>query len=92
MQFISGTLPSFSILELYIFIKTAFVSIFHRLLSKSIFAMGKVSRGQRIVWVDCEMTGLDVNSKTIVEIACVVTEADLTVIITGFFFPSNLKF
>lgn len=25
------------------------------------------------------MTGLDVSSKTIVEIACVVTEADLTV-------------
>lgn len=46
--------------------------------------MGEASRG-RIIWVDCEMTGLDVSSKTIVEIACVVTDADLTVLITGIF-------
>ncbi|KAL3993571.1 Exonuclease family protein [Acanthocheilonema viteae] len=45
--------------------------------------MGEASRSQRIVWVDCEMTGLDVSSKTIVEIACVVTEADLTVVAEG---------
>lgn len=37
----------------------------------------------RIIWVDCEMTGLDVNTHTIVEIACVVTEADLTVVEQG---------
>ncbi|VDN18656.1 unnamed protein product [Gongylonema pulchrum] len=37
----------------------------------------------RIIWVDCEMTGLDVNTKTIVEVACVVTEADLTVVEDG---------
>ncbi|MFN8126410.1 MAG: oligoribonuclease [Candidatus Nanopelagicales bacterium] len=33
---------------------------------------------QRIVWIDCEMTGLDLTSDALVEVACVVTEADLT--------------
>jgi oligoribonuclease len=37
----------------------------------------------RIVWLDCEMTGLDVASDEIVEIACIVTEADLTEIDAG---------
>jgi oligoribonuclease len=38
---------------------------------------------QRIVWVDCEMTGLDLGSDALVEIACIVTEADLTPIDDG---------
>lgn len=33
---------------------------------------------ERIVWVDCEMTGLDLAKDVLVEIAAVVTEADLT--------------
>lgn len=33
--------------------------------------------GDRIVWVDCEMTGLDLASDALVEVACVVTDADL---------------
>lgn len=76
---------SFKLPGLYPFVETALVGISCRLLSKSIVAMGEASRSQRIVWVDCEMTGLDVSSKTIVEIACVVTEADLTVTIVEFF-------
>lgn len=32
----------------------------------------------RIVWIDCEMTGLDLERDALVEIACIVTEADLT--------------
>jgi len=32
----------------------------------------------RMVWIDLEMTGLDLGSDEIVEIACIVTEADLT--------------
>ena len=36
---------------------------------------GKV--GDRIVWVDCEMTGLDLASDALVEVACVVTDAEL---------------
>ncbi len=33
---------------------------------------------ERLVWIDCEMTGLDPNRDVLVEIAVVVTEADLT--------------
>ncbi|MSO27624.1 MAG: oligoribonuclease [Candidatus Nanopelagicales bacterium] len=32
----------------------------------------------RMVWLDLEMTGLDLETDEIVEIACIVTEADLT--------------
>jgi oligoribonuclease len=32
----------------------------------------------RLVWIDCEMTGLDPATDEIVEIACIVTEGDLT--------------
>jgi len=31
----------------------------------------------RIVWVDCEMTGLDLGSDALVEVACVVTDGEL---------------
>ena len=31
-----------------------------------------------LVWLDLEMTGLDVERHTIVEIACIVTDSDLT--------------
>jgi oligoribonuclease len=31
----------------------------------------------RLVWIDCEMTGLDLASDALVEIACVVTDRDL---------------
>ena len=37
----------------------------------------------RLVWIDCEMTGLDPQSDELVEIACIVTEADLTEIDEG---------
>lgn len=33
---------------------------------------------ERLVWLDCEMTGLDIDQDELVEIACIVTEADLT--------------
>jgi oligoribonuclease len=36
-----------------------------------------VKSGDRIVWVDCEMTGLDLGSDALVEVACVVTDAEL---------------
>jgi len=35
------------------------------------------------VWIDCEMTGLDVDSDELVEIAAIVTEADLTEVDSG---------
>jgi oligoribonuclease len=31
----------------------------------------------RLVWIDCEMTGLDLASDALIEVACVVTDADL---------------
>ncbi|MEZ5117740.1 MAG: oligoribonuclease [Candidatus Nanopelagicales bacterium] len=37
----------------------------------------------RLVWIDCEMTGLDLSSDALVEIACIVTEADLTELDAG---------
>ena len=37
----------------------------------------------RIVWVDCEMTGLDLDKDALVEIAAIVTEADLTEVDEG---------
>jgi len=37
----------------------------------------------RIVWVDCEMTGLDLGSDALVEVACVVTDGDLVELDAG---------
>ena len=34
-------------------------------------------RFDRFVWIDCEMTGLDLARDSLVEIACIVTHADL---------------
>lgn len=36
-----------------------------------------------IVWIDCEMTGLDINSDALVEVACVVTGSDLVPLDSG---------
>lgn len=38
---------------------------------------------KRIVWVDLEMTGLDIEKDHILEIACLVTDAQLNVVATG---------
>lgn len=37
----------------------------------------------RLVWIDCEMTGLDLASDELVEIACIVTDSDLTPVDEG---------
>ena len=37
----------------------------------------------RLVWIDCEMTGLDLSRDALVEIAVVVTDADLNVLGEG---------
>jgi oligoribonuclease len=42
-----------------------------------------VAAKDRLVWIDCEMTGLDPTFDEIVEIACIVTESDLTEIDGG---------
>jgi oligoribonuclease len=37
----------------------------------------------QLVWIDCEMTGLDLASDALVEIACIVTDAELTPLDNG---------
>ncbi|XP_034828995.1 probable oligoribonuclease isoform X1 [Maniola hyperantus] len=41
------------------------------------------SEAKRIVWVDLEMTGLDIEKDHILEIACLVTDASLNIVATG---------
>ena len=42
-----------------------------------------MAANERLVWIDLEMTGLDPLSDEIVEIACIITESDLTEIDEG---------
>ncbi|MCM3882641.1 oligoribonuclease [Frankia sp. R82] len=37
----------------------------------------------RLVWIDCEMTGLDATSDLLLEVACLVTDSELNVIDEG---------
>ena len=38
---------------------------------------------ERLVWIDCEMTGLDIESDALIEIACLVTDAELNLLDDG---------
>jgi len=40
-------------------------------------------RDQRMIWLDMEMTGLDPEKERIIEVAVVITEADLTFVAEG---------
>lgn len=42
-----------------------------------------MANGGPLVWIDCEMTGLDLERDALVEIAAVVTDAELTVLGEG---------
>jgi oligoribonuclease len=44
---------------------------------------GMALNGDKLAWIDLEMTGLDVERDVIVEIACIVTDADLQPIDDG---------
>jgi oligoribonuclease len=37
----------------------------------------------RLVWIDCEMTGLDLTRDALIEVACLVTDAELNVLGQG---------
>jgi oligoribonuclease len=37
----------------------------------------------RLVWIDCEMTGLDVDRDALIEVACLVTDDELNLLDTG---------
>lgn len=41
------------------------------------------SQADRLIWIDLEMTGLDTQRDSIIEIATVVTDGDLTVVAEG---------
>ena len=41
------------------------------------------SKLDRIVWIDCEMTGLDPSTHVLVEIAAIVTDANLNILDEG---------
>lgn len=38
---------------------------------------------EHLVWIDCEMTGLDVSRDALIEVACLVTDGDLTILGDG---------
>ena len=38
---------------------------------------------ERLVWIDCEMTGLDLGSDALIEVAALVTDSELNVLGTG---------
>lgn len=38
---------------------------------------------QRLVWIDLEMTGLDLERESIIEIATIVTDGDLNILAEG---------
>ena len=42
-----------------------------------------MSQGDRLVWIDCEMTGLDLSVDELVEIAVVITDYDLSPVDEG---------
>ena len=46
--------------------------------------MVSAAENDRLVWIDCEMTGLDLEVDELVEIAIVVTDFDLNVLDPGF--------
>ena len=47
------------------------------------FPSAKKRREERLVWIDCEMTGLDAQKDTLLEVAVIVTEGDLSIVAEG---------
>ncbi|HEX8497574.1 MAG TPA: oligoribonuclease [Actinomycetales bacterium] len=41
------------------------------------------AKNDRIVWIDCEMTGLDLERDALIEVAALVTDSDLTILGEG---------
>ncbi|XP_024117544.1 oligoribonuclease, mitochondrial [Oryzias melastigma] len=58
------------------------------LVSRLSFVSGRVvmsssEMSQRMVWVDLEMTGLDIEKDQIIEMACIITDSDLNILAEG---------
>uniref|UniRef100_A0A0N5AYC4 Probable oligoribonuclease n=1 Tax=Syphacia muris TaxID=451379 RepID=A0A0N5AYC4_9BILA len=45
--------------------------------------MSACGSASRIIWIDCEMTGLVLAKSTLVEVACIITEGNLEVVAEG---------
>ncbi|XP_078122517.1 small fragment nuclease [Sander vitreus] len=59
-----------------------FGSTFHVQVSRTI-SMSSIGMSQRMVWVDLEMTGLDIEKDQIIEMACIITDSDLNILAEG---------
>lgn len=61
--------------------------ILNRSLGKAAMSLSplsaKKSRRERLVWIDCEMSGLDVHKEHLLEVACIVTDAELITVAEG---------
>ncbi|XP_058483590.1 small fragment nuclease [Solea solea] len=45
--------------------------------------MSSAAMSKRMVWVDLEMTGLDIEKDQIIEMACIITDSDLNILAEG---------
>ncbi|XP_076606373.1 small fragment nuclease isoform X1 [Chaetodon auriga] len=63
-------------------ITSRFRSSFDIQISRKI-SMSSTAMCQRMVWVDLEMTGLDIEKDQIIEMACIITDSDLNVLAEG---------
>ncbi|XP_029304104.1 small fragment nuclease [Cottoperca gobio] len=59
-----------------------FGSCFDVQLSRKV-SMSSNKMSQRMVWVDLEMTGLDIEKDQIIEMACLITDSDLNILAEG---------
>ena len=51
--------------------------------SKKVMSPNNLPDWTRLVWVDCEMSGLDLDKDTLLEIAVIVTDGDLNILAEG---------
>ncbi|XP_042355343.1 small fragment nuclease [Plectropomus leopardus] len=61
---------------------STFGSIFDVQVSRRL-SMSSSAMSQRMVWVDLEMTGLDIEKDQIIEMACIITDSDLNILAEG---------
>ncbi|XP_051895964.1 small fragment nuclease [Pristis pectinata] len=53
------------------------------LMPRRLTTMAAESMAGRMVWVDLEMTGLDIEKDKIIEMACIITDSDLNILAEG---------
>ena len=51
--------------------------------SSKVIPSNNLPDSTRLVWVDCEMTGLDTKIDTLLEVAVIVTDSDLNIVAEG---------